>query len=59
MILLCQEEQIMIIQEIKRIGRKEVDKNEQEANSGEWLEGHRFSSNPSDSYIKNWTDSLK
>lgn len=32
---------------------------EQEANSGEWLEGHRFSSNPSDSDIKNWTDSLK
>lgn len=32
---------------------------EQEANSGNWLEGHRFSSNPSDSDIKNWTDSLK
>lgn len=31
---------------------------EQEANSGNWLEGHRFSSNPSDSDIKNWTDSL-
>lgn len=32
---------------------------EQEANSGNWLEGHRFSSNPSDSDIKDWTDSLK
>lgn len=32
---------------------------EQEANSGNWLEGYRFSSNPSDSDIKNWTDSLK
>lgn len=32
---------------------------EKEANSGKWLEGHRFSSNPSDSDIKNWTDSLK
>lgn len=32
---------------------------EQEAASGEWLEGHRFSSNPSDSDINNWTDSLK
>lgn len=32
---------------------------EQEANSGNWLEGHRFSSNPSDSDIKNWTDGLK
>lgn len=31
----------------------------QEANSGNWLDGHRFSSNPSDSDIKNWTDSLK
>ena len=31
----------------------------QEANSGNWLEGHRFNSNPSDSDIKNWTDSLK
>lgn len=32
---------------------------EQEANSGNWLEGHRFNSNPSDTDIKNWTDSLK
>lgn len=32
---------------------------EQKANSGKWLEGHRFSSNPTDSDIKNWTDSLK
>lgn len=32
---------------------------EKEANSGKWLEGHRFSSTPSDSDIKNWTDSLK
>lgn len=32
---------------------------EEEANSGKWLEGHRFSSNPLDSDIKNWTDSLK
>lgn len=31
----------------------------EEANSGNWLEGQRFSSNPSDSNIKNWTDSLK
>lgn len=32
---------------------------EREANSGNWKDGHRFSSNPSDSEIKNWTDSLK
>lgn len=32
---------------------------EEEANSGNWLEGQRFSSNPSDSNIKTWTDSLK
>lgn len=31
----------------------------EEANSGNWLDGHRFNSNPSDSDIKNWTDSLK
>ena len=29
------------------------------ANSGEWLSGHRFESNASDSDIKEWTDSLK
>lgn len=32
---------------------------EKEANSGNWLDGHRFSSSASDSDIKNWTDSLK
>lgn len=32
---------------------------EQEANGGNWLEGHRFDSNPSDADIKNWTDNLK
>lgn len=32
---------------------------EQKANAGNWLEGHRFNSNPSDSDIKTWTDSLK
>lgn len=31
----------------------------EEANSGNWLEGQRFSSNPSDSNINDWTDSLK
>lgn len=31
----------------------------EEANSGIWLQGYRFSSNASDSEIKNWTDSLK
>lgn len=30
----------------------------EEANGGNWLEGHRFRSNPSDSDIQNWTDSL-
>ena len=30
-----------------------------EANSGNWQEGHRFSSGASDSDIKKWTDSLK
>lgn len=29
------------------------------ANTGNWLAGHRFSSNPSDSDITTWTDSLK
>lgn len=32
---------------------------EREANGGNWTEGYRFRSNPSDSDIKNWTDSLK
>ncbi len=32
---------------------------EKEANGGTWIEGHHFSSNPSDSDIKSWTDSLK
>ncbi len=32
---------------------------EKEANGGNWLQGHRFSSNASDSDIKTWTDSLK
>ena len=31
---------------------------EEDANSGNWLEGHRFRSNPSDSDINSWTDSL-
>lgn len=31
----------------------------EEANSGNWLEGQRFSSNPSDSVINEWTDSLQ
>lgn len=31
----------------------------EEANGGNWLDGHRFSSNQSDSYIKAWTDSIK
>ena len=31
----------------------------EKANGGEWLEGYRFSSNPSDSDINEWTDSLK
>lgn len=31
----------------------------EEANGGNWQDGHRFSSNPSDSDIKNWTDSLQ
>lgn len=32
---------------------------EKEANGGEWEDGQRFSSNPSDSEIKNWTDSIR
>lgn len=31
----------------------------EEANSGDWQDGHRFRSNPSDSDINNWTDSIK
>lgn len=31
---------------------------EREANSGNWEDGHRFNERPSDSDIKNWTDSL-
>ena len=31
---------------------------EQEANSGNWLEGQRFNSNPSDLDIKNWTGEI-
>lgn len=30
----------------------------EEANAGDWQDGHRFSSNPSDADIKNWTDEL-
>ena len=29
------------------------------AGTGNWLEGHRFSSNPSTSDVNNWTESLK
>lgn len=32
---------------------------EEEANGGTWLEGQRFRSNPSDSDVDNWTDSLQ
>lgn len=32
---------------------------EEDANGGNWLEGHRFSSGASSSDIKTWTDSLK
>lgn len=32
---------------------------ESEADGGNWLEGHRFSSGASSSDIKTWTDSLK
>lgn len=31
----------------------------EEANGGNWLEGHRFRSNPSEEDVDNWTDSLK
>ena len=31
----------------------------EKANGGNWLEGHRFSSNPSDSDINNWTNNLE
>ena len=30
----------------------------EESGTGNWQEGHRFSSNPSDDEIKEWTDSL-
>lgn len=32
---------------------------QKEANSGNWKEGHRFSSSASDSDIQKWTDSIK
>lgn len=32
---------------------------EEEAHGGTWLNGHRFSSNETDTNIKSWTDSLK
>lgn len=32
---------------------------EREANGGDWKNGQRFNERPSDSTIKNWTDSLK
>lgn len=32
---------------------------EKETNSGNWLEGYRFTSNPLDTDIKNWTDTIK
>ena len=32
---------------------------EREANGGDWKNGQRFNERPSDSIIKNWTDSIK
>ena len=32
---------------------------QKEANSGNWQDGHRFNSNPSNSDIQKWTDSIK
>ena len=32
---------------------------EREANGGDWKNGQRFNERPSDSTIKNWTDSIK
>ncbi len=32
---------------------------EEEANSGNWLDGHRFSSSASDSDVQSWVDSLE
>ena len=32
---------------------------QKEANSGDWQDGYRFSSNPSDSDIQKWTDGIK
>lgn len=32
---------------------------QKETNSGNWQDGHRFSSSPADSDIQKWTDSLK
>ena len=32
---------------------------QKEAKGGNWQKGQRFSSSPSDSTIKDWTDSLK
>ena len=29
------------------------------AGTGNWQDGHRFSSNPSEADIKSWTDSLR
>ena len=31
----------------------------EEANGGNWLEGHRFRSNPLEEDVDDWTDSLK
>ena len=32
---------------------------EKEANGGNWEEGYRFKSNPTDSDINDWIDSIK
>ncbi len=32
---------------------------EEMANGGKWLEGHRFSSNPTDTQIEDWLETIK
>ena len=37
----------------------DIQNSAEEANGGNWLEGHRFRSNPFDSDIQEWTDSIQ
>ena len=44
---------------LKSLKMTDIQNSAEEANGGNWLEGHRFRSNPFDSDIQEWTDSIQ